>query len=173
MDRSDIVEVAQLSKRVVTTKLSGGQTQGGVAILINGRGQVLLSLARYRTAWTFPGGYANLNEEPVIAIARELSEEVAYPESAPKLIIVHQSDRSHHLEYFAMAFVDANVADRLHPVSWEIRSIRWCGPHEMPRLHPLTRALLSDGEGVLSQLQHRWVPGPVATVALQAAKISE
>ncbi len=173
MNRADLVDVARLGARVVSTRLTGAitgaRTHGGVGILINHQGQVLMFFARYRSSWNFPGGWANQNEDPAEAITRELREEVAYPADGPALTIVHSSPTPRHTEYFAMAFVDANVADRLHSVSWEIRSIRWCGPHEMPRLHPRTQDLLSNGEGVLSQESGRWIPGPAAAAALAAA----
>jgi 8-oxo-dGTP pyrophosphatase MutT (NUDIX family) len=166
VNRRDVVDVLQLGKRVLVTQLSGRKTHGGVGILLNHRGQVLLVLARYRTTWTFPGGWAEPNEDPATAIRRELTEEVAYPTSAPPLRIVHSSERARHTEYVALALVDANVADRLHPVSWEIRDARWCGPDEMPRTHPLTRSLMSNGEGVLGRDGNRWVLGPRAVQAL-------
>jgi 8-oxo-dGTP pyrophosphatase MutT (NUDIX family) len=166
VNRRDVLDVLQLGKRVLVTQLSGRKTHGGVGILLNQRGQTLLTLARYRTTWTFPGGWANEDEDPATAIRRELTEEVAYPSNGPELRIVHSSERARHTEYFAMALVEANIADRMHLVSWEIREARWCGPDEMPRIHPLTRSLIANDEGVLSRDGNRWVPGPRSVSAL-------
>ena len=78
MDRHDAAEVFRLAARVAVARLSGGHTMGGVAVLLNPRGEVLLTLARYRNSWSFPGGYFEPGETGPQGITRELVEEIGY-----------------------------------------------------------------------------------------------
>jgi 8-oxo-dGTP pyrophosphatase MutT (NUDIX family) len=164
--RSDLVDVAAIGRRVISANAGGAPTHGGMAILFNPRGEVLFTLARYRKTWNFPGGFCNPSEHPAIGIRRELTEEVAYPDDGPEITLVHLMRRRGHTEYIAVAQVGIDIADRLHPVSWEIRGAKWCGPHNTPAINTYVRALLSNGDGVISQLGNRWIPGPKAQAAL-------
>jgi 8-oxo-dGTP pyrophosphatase MutT (NUDIX family) len=160
MDRHDAAEVFRLAARVGAARLSGGHTKGGVAVLLNPRGEVLLTLARYRRGWSFPGGYFEPGETGPQGITRELVEEIGYAADGPLIRVVHTSSRPGHSEHFGFALLDQDQADRLHATSWEVRGLRWCGPHSMPRLHSFARSLLSDAEGIVSQHGGRWVVGP-------------
>ncbi len=169
MNRDDVAETVRLGVRVLTTRLAREQTRGGVAVLMNPRGELLMTLARYRLGWSFPGGYFEPGESGEAGITRELREEVGYPTDGPVIQVVHRSERRTHVEHFGFAMLDQTQADRLHPTSWEIRAARWCSPHSMPPLHTFARSLLSNGEGIVSQQGGRWIPGPAVSDELQTS----
>ncbi len=157
MNRKDAAEVVRLAARVGAARLFNGHTMGGVAVLLNPRGEILLTLARYRAGWSFPGGYFEPGETGPQGITRELVEEIGYPTNGPPIRVVHTSARPGHLEHFGYAILEQDQADRLHATSWEVRGLRWCSPHAMPRLHPFAQSLLSDSDGIVAQLGGRWV----------------
>ncbi len=163
MNRQDAAEVFRLAARVAVARLFNGHTMGGVAVLLNPRGEVLLTLARYRAGWSFPGGYFEPGESAEQGIIRELTEEIGYPADGPVVRVVRTSSRPGHREHFSYAVLDQNQADRLHSTSWEIRGLRWCAPHAMPKLHPFAKSLLSHADGIVAQLGASWVPGPATT----------
>jgi 8-oxo-dGTP pyrophosphatase MutT (NUDIX family) len=165
MRAEDAGEVVRLAARVALSRIRRQRTAGGVGVLFNPRGEVLLTLAQYRRGWSFPGGYFEPHESGSEGITRELMEEVGYGTDYPTPIVVHVSDRPTHREHFAVAELTQDQADRLHPTSWEVRGLRWCNPNTMPRLHPFATALLSDGEGVVSRSGSRWITGPAAVAA--------
>jgi 8-oxo-dGTP pyrophosphatase MutT (NUDIX family) len=169
----EALEVARVGRRVLSAHLGTAPTAGGVALVLDSRGRLLLTLARYRRGWNFPGGFCSPGEDPIEGITRELQEEIGYPVDAPPLQLVHRSARRHHLEHFLMVEVPDDIAVRLHTTSWELRGAKWCGPHELPRLDPWTRRLLSDGEGVVSQLADRWIPGPTAAPLMAAHRTTQ
>ncbi len=163
---SDLFEVAKIGQRVFRANLLGPPTHGGMAILFNPRGEALFSFAKYRRAWNFPGGFCNPDEPPEIGIRRELIEEVNYPADGPELTIVHSISRRVHTEFLAVVQLSQDQADRLHPVSWEIREARWCAPENTPPVNVHVRKLLAGNGGVISRVAQRWVPGPRAQAIL-------
>ena len=170
MNRHDVFDAARLGVRVAATRFTGGQTLGGCAVLLNPRGEMLLTLASYRTRWSLPGGYFEPGESSEVGITRELREEVGYAVNGPPIQVPHRSLHGKHVEHLGFAELDQNQADRLHPTSWEIRSIRWCSPHSMPPLYSLTRSLVSERTGIVAQSGPRWVPGPLVNAAEASAE---
>jgi 8-oxo-dGTP pyrophosphatase MutT (NUDIX family) len=169
---SNALEVGAVGRRVLLARVGGAQTNGGVAILLDPAGRVLLTLARYRREWNFPGGYFEPGETPCDGIRRELTEEVAYPATAPTPVIVHTSPRPNHLEHFAVADLTHDEAVRLHCISWELRGAKWFGPHQMPPINKYTKYLLSNGEGVLSMNGSRWQWGERSRRVLDESALS-
>jgi 8-oxo-dGTP pyrophosphatase MutT (NUDIX family) len=164
-------EVLQIGRRVIAARVGKQPTTGGVGILLDDQGRVLMTLARYRRGWHFPGGWCRPDEDPADGIQRELAEEVNYHAGPGALTIAHRSKHRHHTEHFAVADVEAHVAATLRKTSWELREVRWITPRTLPmKLHPFTRSLLTNGEGVLDQADDRFVWGPAARAALDCAQ---
>ncbi len=159
--------VSEVSREVIFgvrtmagSMLGGPRSRGGVALLLDHTGRLLLVHARYRKQWNLPGGFLAPNEDPEAGIRRELTEEVSLPASSPAVPLVLIQQRRHHDEHVAVAQLDRDIALKLRLSSWELRAIRWCGPHEMPSLHPITLSVLEPSCGLIVADGKRWALGP-------------
>jgi ADP-ribose pyrophosphatase YjhB (NUDIX family) len=149
-------EVVGALGTVAGSLLGGPRSRGGVAILIDHTGRMLMVQARYRRTWTLPGGFLQTGEDPEVGIRRELSEEVAFPAEAATPPLVLHLDRRHHEEYVAVQQLERAVAIKLHIVTWELRTLRWCRPSEMPPLHAVAKWVLGDEHGLVAVDGERW-----------------
>jgi ADP-ribose pyrophosphatase YjhB (NUDIX family) len=149
-------EVVGALATVAKSKVGGPVSRGGVAILIDHTGRMLMVQARYRRTWTLPGGFLQPNEDPELGIRRELTEEVAFPNDAATPPLVLKLQRRHHEEHVAVQQLERAVAIRLHIVTWELRTMRWCRPSEMPPLHAVARWVLGEEHGLVTVTDERW-----------------
>jgi 8-oxo-dGTP diphosphatase len=150
--RDVVSAVAALTR----SRLGGRASRGGVAILIDHTGRMLLVHPRYRRWWNLPGGFLNQGEDPEAGIRRELTEEVAYPPEAPGLQVAVTLTRRNHDDHIAVAQLDRATAIKLHIVTWELREMRWCSPTEMPPLPEISRGAVSAFQGLVVADDDRW-----------------
>lgn len=157
-------EVFSGVKTMGVSMLGGQRSRGGVALLLDHTGRLLLVHARYRKQWNLPGGFLGPDEDPEAGIRRELTEEVSLPADAPPIPLRVIQSRRHHDEHVACAQLHRDVAIKLRLSSWELRGMRWCGPHELPSLHAITLSVLAPEYGLIVANGKRWSLGPeVAT----------
>ncbi len=149
-------EVVGALGTVASSMVGGPSSRGGVAILIDHTGRMLMVQARYRRTWTLPGGFLQPNEDPELGIRRELTEEVAFPVDAPTPPLMLKLHRRHHEEHVAVQQLDRAVAIKLHIVTWELRTMRWCRPDQMPPLHAVAQWVLADEHGLVAVDGRRW-----------------
>jgi 8-oxo-dGTP pyrophosphatase MutT (NUDIX family) len=62
------------------------KTKGVKALILSGGKVLMVRLTYYPKTWTFPGGGANKDEDPKLAVIRECEEEVGIKLSDPKFI---------------------------------------------------------------------------------------
>jgi ADP-ribose pyrophosphatase YjhB (NUDIX family) len=118
----------------------------GAIVLVRTGGELLLIRPSYRPWYTVPGGRVARGEEPRLAAARELHEEVGIAVAPAALralgeFVVHHSHIEDHVHAFELR-LDAQPAVRI-----DLREVVWAGFH---------------GEGALDGL-HLW---PVLEVVL-------
>lgn len=58
--------------------------------------KILLVRERSDGLWTLPGGWADINESPSVAVAREVQEEAGYATRAVKLLALYDRDKHDH-----------------------------------------------------------------------------
>ena len=58
--------------------------------------QILLVRERSDGRWTLPGGWADINESPSVAVTREVQEEASYATRAVKLLALYDRDKHDH-----------------------------------------------------------------------------
>jgi ADP-ribose pyrophosphatase YjhB (NUDIX family) len=150
-------EVAAALVTVGRSMTGGPRSIGGVCVLIDHTGRLLLVQARYRKGWNLPGGFLSATEDPAQGIRRELTEEVAYPTSAPTPPVILTFPRRNHDEYVSALQLDRAVAIQLHVVTWELSEMRWCLPSEMPPLHAITTGILHTEFALVTNDDGRWV----------------
>lgn len=113
------------------------------ALIVGGRGKVLLVRKRDTTAFMQPGGKIEAGEEPASALIRELHEELGLivSPSSPQYLGRYSAAAANEVE----AMVDAEVfkiavVQAVHAAA-EIEEVRWIDPRAPIALElaPLTR----------------------------------
>jgi 8-oxo-dGTP diphosphatase len=118
----------------------------GAIVLVRVGGELLLIRPSYRAWYTVPGGRVGRGEDPLLAAARELHEEVGIAVAPAALralgeFVVHHSHVEDHVHAFELR-LEAKPEVRI-----DLREVVWAGFH---------------GEGALAEL-HLW---PVLEVVL-------
>ncbi len=72
---------------------------GVVAVILDGRGKIMLFKHTYRKGkpWGLPGGWVNARERPSLAIVREVKEETGCNVEVKRLLLSCESPRRNHL----------------------------------------------------------------------------
>lgn len=88
--------------------------------------------------WTMPGGWANVNEAPSLAVVREVREETGFETRAVKLLAVYDRTRQgHHPVYpyrvYKLLFLCELLGGEATP-SIETAEIEFFGEDEIPEL---------------------------------------
>ena len=104
-------------------------------------GRILLVQEREDRCWTLPGGWADINESPAEAIAREVREESGYQTRAVKLLALLDRDRHGHppIPWHAYKlFFQCELTGGEAAVSKETADVSWFAENSLPPLS-LTR----------------------------------
>jgi 8-oxo-dGTP pyrophosphatase MutT (NUDIX family) len=111
----------------------------GSAIVLDGRGRVLLHRHKRLGIWLQPGGHLDPGEHPSQAARRETLEETGvaadHPEGGPRLlhVDVHEGPRGHvHLDLRYLLHGDGDAP--LRPAPGESPDVAWVAHDEVPRL---------------------------------------
>ena len=106
-----------------------------VAALIEREGQILLSRRRPDQAlpncWEFPGGKVEPGEDPVAALAREISEELGCEIAVGPIyeVVFHRYELFDLLMLVYRAQITQGV-----PVARQVAAVQWFTPEEIPSL---------------------------------------
>jgi ADP-ribose pyrophosphatase YjhB (NUDIX family) len=136
-------EIAGIGRRKVRGLVGGTPGRGGVVIVLDGDGRVLLVRAVYRRSWTPPGGFVADDEDPLDGALRELREETTLQATGR---LVDRIERHGHVEHVVVA---DTVSGRPEPASWEIRSVVWHAPTDHRVLHRVALEALSRATTVV------------------------
>lgn len=103
------------------------------------QGRVLLCNLTYKQDWDLPGGVVEVNESPRIAVAREVSEELALDIDAGSLLLTDWLPPWSGWDDAVCLVFDggthpAGIAARIVPQAREIRSARFCTVAEVHQL---------------------------------------
>ena len=111
----------------------------GSAIVLDGRGRVLLHRHKRLGIWLQPGGHLDPGEHPSDAARRETLEETGvaadHPGARPHLlhVDVHEGPRGHvHLDLRYLLHADGDAP--LRPAPGESPDVAWVARHEVPRV---------------------------------------
>jgi 8-oxo-dGTP diphosphatase len=106
------------------------------AIIRDERGQVLVVRPTYKPGWDMPGGMAEANERPDIAVRRELREELGLDLIVGRLLCVDWvSPHGPWDDQLAFVFDGGVLTDSqvraLHPTDEELIGFAFCDPPEL------------------------------------------
>jgi 8-oxo-dGTP diphosphatase len=107
-------------------------TIGVVGILINDQGQILIveHVLHPENPWGLPGGWIGNNEEPAVAVVRELKEELELDAIAKQVIYVKKPSKNH----IDIAFL-CEASNSVGNISKELLDYRWTDPEQLPSLN--------------------------------------
>ena len=107
------------------------KTIGVSALVIKGT-EVLIVEHTYKKGWYFPGGGVERDESTILAIRRELFEEVGVElRSEPKLFSVYLNKVDGRDDYVVFYICD-DFIEHSHKCSFEIKEKRWCDIAKLP-----------------------------------------
>ncbi|MDX2162522.1 MAG: NUDIX hydrolase [bacterium] len=123
---------------------------GSVGVIFNDTGAVLVveHVFHAHCPWGLPGGYLDLREDPAVAVARELREELELDVTVGPVLAVERNYGA-HLD-FAYLCRAKNTIGRLSP---ELISYRWAHPAELPELIPFHRRAIAAAQQQLNEKQ--------------------
>lgn len=128
-----------------------------VSAFIVCRGKILLVYHKKYKEWLPIGGHIELNEDPEMALYREIQEEcglkvrilaeapkIAHsgvkPLPTPAYIDTHKIDKGHR--HIAFVYFGTSVSDRAKLLTREHRELKWVSPQDLKKLKPrLTRSI--------------------------------
>ncbi len=117
----------RLAVRIAAPKV----TMGACAIILDGRGRVLLAHHTYRKRpWGLPGGLVGYNEQPSDGLARELREELGVQAQVGPVLSAETNAATHQLTlYFRATLLGAPHEDGI-----EIDGFHYAAPEEISSL---------------------------------------
>lgn len=122
-------------RRLVVRFVSPSFTVGAICLIERDDGHVLLLRQTYRSNWGLPGGLLKRGEDPAVAAAREVVEEVglAIDVIGQPAVVVDPVPQRVDLIFRARPRTAHDVAN-VRPASPEIIEVRWFAPDELPEL---------------------------------------
>jgi ADP-ribose pyrophosphatase YjhB (NUDIX family) len=140
--------------RLVRAKLGGPSTAGTMCVVVDEHDRLLLVKSSYRRLWSFPGGFLNPAEDPLIGAEREVLEETGM--SVLHTTLVRVRPRKSHTDYLyiAQAFEQGAAT-----TAWEIGATGWFPIERMPELHPIAFSILSKEADGLAGTVRRFRAG--------------
>ena len=140
----DLVGVSRIVGRLVKAKLGGPSTAGTMCIVVDEKDRLLLVKSSYRRLWSFPGGFLNPDEDPLLGAEREVAEETGMTVGHTTLVRVRP--RRSHTDYLYVAKAEVQGAAT---TAWEIGATGWFPIDRMPRLHPIAFSVLdAEADGL-------------------------
>jgi ADP-ribose pyrophosphatase YjhB (NUDIX family) len=120
--------IAYYAYRFIQPKYSVGV----IGVVFNAEGQVLLveHVFHPRLPWGLPGGWVGNNEDPALAVVRELREELALQVTVQRLLVLEKTEYNH----LDLAFL-CEAQNEVGTVSYELIGYRWHSTDTLPRLH--------------------------------------
>jgi ADP-ribose pyrophosphatase YjhB (NUDIX family) len=149
-----LLGVTQIVGRLVRAKLGGPSTAGTMCIVVDERNRLLLVKSSYRKLWSFPGGFLDPGEDPLVGATREVLEETGMSVSHATLVRVRP--RKSHTDYLYIAQADKQGAPT---TAWEIGATGWFPIDRMPELHPIAFSMLANETDGLVGLVDRFRVG--------------
>lgn len=108
------------------------------AVVLNSRGEVLLTRERVDERWSLPGGWADPGDSPREVAVREVREETGREVRAARLLALLDKDKHPHppdLWAVYKLFVACDLlADTPHPANTETLESGWFSPDALPPL---------------------------------------
>jgi len=106
---------------------------GVVGIVFNAEGEVLLveHVFHPRLPWGLPGGWIGRNEDPAIAVQRELQEELHLDVSAEHVILTQRTQYNH----LDIAYLCTTSQTDIDYTSYELIGHDWINVESLPPLH--------------------------------------
>ncbi|HEY7347133.1 MAG TPA: NUDIX domain-containing protein [Ktedonobacterales bacterium] len=116
-----------LAVRIAAPKV----TMGACAVIVDGRGRVLLAHHTYRARpWGLPGGLIGSGEQPAAGLERELHEELGVLVQVGPVLSAEKHPRTHQLTlYYRAALPGTPREDGI-----EIDELRYVAPEEVTAL---------------------------------------
>lgn len=122
------------------------RARGAAALVMDGRGQVLLVRHGYQPGWRLPGGGIERGEAPEAAIRRELAEELGLAGGRVTLLGQY-GGRVLWVDHAVTLFRVEGATIAFRP-GWEIREILWVDPAAPPSgTSPATARRLAELRG--------------------------
>ena len=135
-------EVVGIVVRIARSRLGGPDTRGVLVIVVDDTDRLLIVKARYRRAWTLPGGWVDPAESFVDAACREVAEEGGI-ELADEPVFVGALNRTHHVDHI---YAGRRGAPSTRPATpWEIGAVAWMAPDRLPELARTSAQALAMG----------------------------
>ena len=130
-----------------------------MCIVVDDQNRLLLVKSSYRRLWSFPGGFLDPGEDPLIGAEREVLEETGMRVLQTTLVRVRP--RKSHTDYLYIAKAHEQGTAT---TAWEIGATGWFPLDRMPELHPIAFSVMSnEAEGLAGAVQ-RFRTG-IATVS--------
>ena len=109
---------------------------GVIGVLFNPLGEVLVVEHVYHTPprWGLPGGYVDRGEDPQVAIARELREELDLAVEVGPVVALERAEGSH----LDIAFL-CHSNDSVGHLCEELLDYRWVSPDQLPEIRRFHR----------------------------------
>jgi ADP-ribose pyrophosphatase YjhB (NUDIX family) len=106
-------------------------TLGACAVILDGRGRVLLAHHTYRARpWGLPGGFVSTGEQPAAGLERELREELGVSAQVGPVLSAETCPASHQLTiYYRATLLGTPREDGI-----EIDGFRYAAPEEVSTL---------------------------------------
>lgn len=107
-------------------------TIGVVAVVMDANDKILLveHVLHPDHPWGLPGGWIGYNEDPALAIVRELQEELKVRATVEQIILAEKTN-SYHID---MAFA-CTIANEVGTLSKELLDYEWVDHTSLPPLH--------------------------------------
>lgn len=108
-------------------------TVGVAGVIFNAEGQVLLvkHVFHPKVPWGLPGGWIDPNEEPHLAISREIMEELKLEVKRTELLLVELNDS--HYRHLDIAYL-CESDNEIGSLSKELLDYGWFPPEQVPRI---------------------------------------
>lgn len=107
--------------------------KGASALVLNDKGEVLITKRQDLHRWVFPGGQVDEGEIPQEAVRREVEEETGIKIKVKRLAGIHVLD--HFLrKSIGFFFLAQKIGGKERRQKGEVLEIRWVNPKELKRL---------------------------------------